>query len=61
MESRLEDRLAINDVVVALARAQDDRDWAVITRIFDRAVALDLGCGRRSPASTGPSTRRPTS
>ena len=75
MEPRLEDRAAINDIVVALARAQDDRDWEVVTRIFDREVALDLGGppqtvsprelahGMRQAlaGSTGPSTRRPTS
>ncbi|MDS0134604.1 MULTISPECIES: nuclear transport factor 2 family protein [unclassified Amycolatopsis] len=36
------DRAAIADVVAGLAHAQDDRDWAILRRLFADEVTLDL-------------------
>ncbi|MCP2265296.1 nuclear transport factor 2 family protein [Promicromonospora thailandica] len=36
------DRLAVADVVAALAHAQDDQDWAALRRLLDDEVVLDL-------------------
>jgi SnoaL-like domain len=52
VEPRLEDRAALNDAIVAPARAQDDRNWEVINEIFDREVVLDLSGHSGGPPVT---------
>ncbi|MFJ9033173.1 nuclear transport factor 2 family protein [Streptomyces sp. NPDC102274] len=42
MDGQLVDRAAINDRIVSLAYAQDDRRWDLLHRIFTSRLTLDL-------------------
>jgi len=48
--AQLADRAAITEIIVSLARAQDDRDWDRFGRIFTREVKLDLSAHSGQPA-----------